>query len=57
MWKRLKHPNLVPFVGVVGEHPQIVSEWIPNGTLTKYIEKNPSVDRISLVSFSCINHT
>ena len=57
MWKRLIHPNLVPLIGVVEEPPQIVSEWIPNGTLTKYVEKDPSVDRIRLVSFSYINHT
>jgi len=57
MWKRLRHSNLVPFIGVVGEPLQIVSEWIPNGTLTKYVEKNPDEDRISLVSFSYINHT
>jgi len=31
-----------------------VSEWMPNGTLTKYIEKNTGVDRIGLVSFSSV---
>ena len=57
MWNRLKHQNLVPFIGVVGEPLQMVSEWIPNGTLTKYVEKDPGVDRLGLVSLSYINHT
>ena len=55
MWKRLKHPNIVPFLGVTREPLQIVSEWMPNGTLTHYVEKTPGADRISLVSlFSAI---
>lgn len=56
MWKKIQHQNIVPFTGVVIEPLQIVSEWIPNGTLTKYVEKNPGVDRIALVSLSYINY-
>ena len=50
MWKRLRHPNIVPFLGVTHKPLQIVSEWMPNGTLTHYVEKNPGADRIALVS-------
>ena len=39
MWKRLSHPNIVPFVGVTTGPLQIVSEWMPNGTLTEFVEK------------------
>ena len=31
---------------------QLVSEWMPNGTLTNYVEKNPDANRIGLVSVS-----
>ena len=55
MWKRLKHPNVVPFLGVTIDPFQFVSEWMPNGTLTHYVTKNPGANRIALVSpFSTI---
>jgi serine/threonine protein kinase len=50
VWKRLRHPNIVPFLGVTIKPLQFVSEWMPNGTLTHYVTKNPSVNRIALVS-------
>ena len=31
-----------------------MSEWIPNGTITKYVNKNPDANRISLVSLPLI---
>ena len=52
MWKRLIHPNIVPFVGVTVDPPQIASEWMPGGNLTSYIKSNPRKDRVSLVSLS-----
>ena len=50
MWNRLRHPNIVPIIGVTTKPLQIVLDWMPNGTLTKFIEKNPSASRIGLVS-------
>ena len=52
MWKRLRHDNVVSFIGVTTKPLQIVSEWMPNGTLTKYVGENPSSDRFGLVSVS-----
>src|ERR1700753_2559929 len=52
MWKHLRHQNIVPFIGVTQNPLQFVSEWMPNGTLTKYISENPNVDRIGLVGLS-----
>ena len=52
MWKRLRHQNIVPFIGVTQDPLQFVSEWMPNGILTDYLGENPGVNRISLVSFS-----
>ena len=49
VWKRLRHPNVVPFLGVTTAPLQLVSEWMPNGTLTEYVNTNPGADRISLV--------
>ena len=47
--KRLRHPNVVPFLGVTTAPLQPVSEWMPNGTLTEYVNTNPGADRVSLV--------
>ena len=52
MWKRLKHQNIVPFIGVTQDPLQFVSEWMPNGTLTDYLGKNPGANRIGLVRLS-----
>ena len=49
-WKRLRRPNIVPFISITTDPLQIVSEWMSNGTLTEFVEKNPGADRISLVN-------
>ena len=49
VWKRLKHPNVVPFLGVSTTPLQLVSRWMPNGTLTEYVKAKPHANRISLV--------
>lgn len=51
MWKRMRHPNVVAFIGVTRTPMQFVSEWMHNGTLAEYLDKNPGADRICLVSF------
>ena len=53
VWKRLEHPNIVPFLGVTLAPLQLVSVWMPGGELSEYIDKHPSVDRLSLVGFRC----
>ena len=50
MWKRLKHQNIVPFIGVMQNPLQFISEWMPNGSLIDYLGKNSGVNRIDLVS-------
>ena len=54
MWKRLKHPNIVPFLGVLISVPPlgIVHDWMENGTITDYVRKHPQLDRAGLVSES-----
>jgi len=49
MCKHLKHPNIVPILGVTTEPFQLVSEWVPGGDLPGYVGKNPGADRLGLV--------
>ncbi|KAF9779311.1 CNH domain-containing protein [Thelephora terrestris] len=49
MWKRLKHPNIVGFIGVMRNPLRLVSEWMPKGTLTEYLSENPGANRIGLL--------
>ncbi|KAF9785479.1 CNH domain-containing protein [Thelephora terrestris] len=49
MWKRLRHPNIVPLIGVTRTPLQFVSEWMPNGTVTDYLCENPGANRIALL--------
>lgn len=51
MWKRLSHPNIVPFLGVTDAPAplSIVSEWMPNGDIRHHVGEHPEVDRIQLV--------
>ena len=50
MWKQLIHDNIVPFKGVILDPFQIVSEWMPGGDLTGYINANPHTNPVELVS-------
>jgi len=49
VWKRLNHPNIVPFRGVTFDPLQLISEWMPGGELRDYVKKNWDTDLISLV--------
>ena len=51
MWKRISHPNIVPFLGV-SEAPAplcMISEWMSNGNVRDYVGKNPETSRLRLV--------
>ena len=51
MWRRISHPNIVPFLGVT-EAPAplcMISEWMPNGHVRNYVRKNPEASRLQLV--------
>ncbi|KAG1755426.1 kinase-like domain-containing protein, partial [Suillus lakei] len=53
IWMKLKHQNIVPFIGVTAgfgppETISLVSPWIPNGTLTNFLETYGG--RLSLMS-------
>lgn len=56
VWRYLSHPNILSLLGVsVSENPpyfRIVSEWMPNGSVTEYLRSNPEVNRLHLVSLA-----
>lgn len=54
LWAQLDHPNILPFHGVYyldDEHKRIclVSPWMENGHLRKYLQANASIPRKPLV--------
>ncbi|KAL5504025.1 hypothetical protein ACEPAH_8098 [Sanghuangporus vaninii] len=52
VWSKLKHPNILPFLGFIIEkgYPSLISEWVEHGTLRKFLKKctNPDIVRLSL---------
>ena len=46
----MKHPNIVPFLGVARKPLRFVSEWMQYGTVTEFVNERPYVNRILLVS-------
>ena len=51
MWRGFSHPNIVPFLGMLATPMllSVVSEWMPNGDVQAYVEKNSEVSRLQLV--------
>ena len=52
MWKFLRHPNVLPLVGVMMSKTRfaMVSDWMKNGNINEFIKEHPDVDRLGLVS-------
>ncbi|KDQ12495.1 hypothetical protein BOTBODRAFT_94549, partial [Botryobasidium botryosum FD-172 SS1] len=55
VWKSLQHPNILPFIGpVILETPvkalYMVSPWMENSDLGKYINANPNADCLRLLT-------
>ena len=49
IWKYLKHPNVLPLLGVTTTPPQLISKWVCGGNLLGYVKKHPDVDPLRLV--------
>ncbi|KAF9643194.1 hypothetical protein BDM02DRAFT_3151818 [Thelephora ganbajun] len=49
MWKYLKHPNILPLLGVTISSLELVSNWMAGGTLPEYIGKYSDVNQIELL--------
>ena len=52
-WNTLSHPNVLPLLGVTMDDQQfvMVSEWMENGNINKFIKARQDVDRFELVHF------
>ena len=50
-WKHLRHQNILPLLGVtVSEHRfAMVSEWMGNGNINEFVERDRHVNRTELV--------
>ena len=51
IWKRLSNPNILPLIGAYMHGPELVmvSEWMDNGNVKKYLQRNSHANKPSLV--------
>lgn len=51
-WKHLRHPNVLPLLGVNLEPNRyaMVFEWMENGNINEFTQKHKEVNRVQLVS-------
>ena len=49
IWKYLKHPNVLPLLGVTTTPPQLISKWVSGGNLPGYVQQHPDADQLRLV--------
>ena len=56
LWRGLKHPHVLDFMGVLESATFFcfVCPYQKNGSLDKYIQANPHIDRIQMVSVATI---
>lgn len=55
VWRSLSHPNVMSFLGAASTdlYPlALVSTWMENGDIIKYVQAHPEANRLSLVSFN-----
>ena len=52
IWSKARHENVQELTGVIMFQGLLgmVSPWMENGNLQKYLEANPEIDRYPLVS-------
>ena len=55
MWKSLRHPNVLPLIGVTMTevHFAMVSEWMVNGNIKEFVKAHLDEDRLGLVGSNC----
>jgi len=53
MWKFLRHPNVLPLIGVMMSETRfaMISSWMENGNINEFLKKNPDANRLGLVCF------
>ena len=52
MWKFLRHPNILPLLGVMVSENRfaMASDWMQNGNINEFIRAHPGANRLKLVS-------
>ena len=52
-WKALRHPNVLPLLGVTVTKAQLamVSEWMVKGNINEFLKADNNADRLGLVRF------
>jgi len=55
VWSLVAHPNITPFLGLCFDFhrpglPSLVSPFYQHGDITRYLGKNPNINRLPLVS-------
>lgn len=53
MWRALRHPNVLPLLGVTITEDRLVmvSEWMVKGNITEFVKVDVNADRLGLVRF------
>jgi len=53
MWSALRHPNVLPLLGVTvaGTRYAMVSKWMMDGNINMFVEAHPDTNRLGLVGF------
>jgi len=55
IWKRMSHPNVLPFIGVtLSEELSTVSPWMENGNVLNYLGDNHEANPIKLLEESVL---
>ena len=51
MWKFLRHPNVLPLVGVTMPETRstMISGWMQNGDINEFVKAHPDVNWLELV--------
>ncbi|KAI5119303.1 hypothetical protein M0805_008218 [Coniferiporia weirii] len=51
VWSKLGHCNILPLLGYVveGEYPSLISEWMEDGTVSRYIIEHPECDVLTMI--------
>ncbi|KAF9647772.1 kinase-like protein [Thelephora ganbajun] len=49
VWKRIHHPNIVPFHGATLKPLQLVSDWMEYGNLMEFLKERPKANRLGLL--------
>ena len=51
MWKTLRHPNVLPLLGVMMSeaHFAMISDWMANGSINDFVKTYPDANRLELV--------